>query len=146
VPSQVSMIPQLTNDKKLAELVSLQRGLAATGFRLLKKGGCMVYSTCSFSEDQNEGVVKWLIATCASEAVIVPLSFDCGLSNDGCTSSACSDSRGLIQEGGIPGTVRFFPPKVDRKEGNVSSDTLHGSSKESLYGGGFFLAKIKKLS
>ncbi|KAJ3409010.1 hypothetical protein HDV05_004659 [Chytridiales sp. JEL 0842] len=39
----------------------LQRGLIENGFTLLKPGGVMVYSTCSFSKRQNEQIVQWLL-------------------------------------------------------------------------------------
>ncbi|KAI8919870.1 S-adenosyl-L-methionine-dependent methyltransferase [Powellomyces hirtus] len=40
-----------------AQLWTLQRGLLANGFRLLKPGGILVYATCSFTVRQNEAVV-----------------------------------------------------------------------------------------
>ena len=112
-------ISQLTSEQQLAELVDLQRGLAEAGFLLLKKGGFMVYSTCSFSYEQNEEVVQWLLENYPSEARIVPLEF--------------ADSG--QEEGRIPGTVRLFPNFCrQNKQSNIQ-----------LSGGGFFLAKIRKL-
>lgn len=43
------------------ELRALQVGLIRNGFRLLKPGGTMVYSTCSFDANQNEAVVEDLL-------------------------------------------------------------------------------------
>lgn len=37
------------------ETSDLQKRLIANGFRLLAPGGSMVYSTCSFCREQNEG-------------------------------------------------------------------------------------------
>ena len=42
-------------------LQGLQRALLRSGYRRLKAGGTLVYSTCSFSERQNEDVVRWLL-------------------------------------------------------------------------------------
>jgi len=44
-----------------AHLAELQRGLADSGVRLLRPGGKLVYSTCSFCRSQNEDVVQWLL-------------------------------------------------------------------------------------
>eukprot|EP01127_Copromyxa_protea_P012559 TRINITY_DN3292_c0_g1_i1.p1 TRINITY_DN3292_c0_g1~~TRINITY_DN3292_c0_g1_i1.p1 ORF type:complete len:393 (-),score=79.36 TRINITY_DN3292_c0_g1_i1:122-1300(-) len=43
--------------------VSLQKDMIYNAFRLLKPGGTLVYSTCSFSHNQNEGVIQWLLDT-----------------------------------------------------------------------------------
>ncbi|KAL7523361.1 hypothetical protein ACHAXR_000145, partial [Thalassiosira sp. AJA248-18] len=49
------------DDTNMDELVHLQERLIESGFRLLKRGGTMVYSTCSLSPKQNEQVVHWLL-------------------------------------------------------------------------------------
>ncbi|SPQ93054.1 SAM-dependent MTase RsmB/NOP-type domain-containing protein [Plasmodiophora brassicae] len=46
---------------RLEHLCSLQRRLLANGFRHLKPGGVLVYSTCSFCTAQNEDIVQWLL-------------------------------------------------------------------------------------
>ena len=38
-----------------------QRGLLLSASRLLKPGGVLVYSTCTFAPEENEGVVDWLL-------------------------------------------------------------------------------------
>jgi 16S rRNA (cytosine1407-C5)-methyltransferase len=42
-------------------MVRKQRGLLLSAARLLKPGGVMVYSTCTFAPEENEGVVDWLL-------------------------------------------------------------------------------------
>jgi 16S rRNA C967 or C1407 C5-methylase (RsmB/RsmF family) len=54
-----------------AELTELQRGLILNGFRRLRAGGYMVYSTCSRDPTQNEEVVRWLRETVGAEAELV---------------------------------------------------------------------------
>ncbi|KAI2504291.1 rRNA (cytosine-C5-)-methyltransferase [Fragilaria crotonensis] len=85
---------QLTNEKQLEELVELQRGLLASGYRLLSPGGMLVYSTCSLSSAQNEGVVQWLLDK-ERNACLIPLEFE--------------TKEDFIVQGSIAGTVRFVP-------------------------------------
>ncbi|KAG0585426.1 hypothetical protein KC19_2G010900 [Ceratodon purpureus] len=51
------------NEDRIASITSLQLRLLSNGFRLLNPGGTLVYSTCSFTKDQNEGVVGRFLAT-----------------------------------------------------------------------------------
>lgn len=128
--SKTLSIPVLTNEEELRQLIELQQSLVSTGFRLLKKGGQLVYSTCSLSEDQNEGVVKWLLNEYPSQASVLALSFDRIWRSAG----EKPQQDGIIKEGSVPGTVRFVPQVVDEKDG----------SRQTLSGSGFFLAKIEK--
>ncbi|ORY45129.1 S-adenosyl-L-methionine-dependent methyltransferase [Rhizoclosmatium globosum] len=57
---------------KMDALETLQRGLLSNGYRLLKPGGVLVYSTCSFSRRQNEGVVEWFLKE-NSNATLEPI-------------------------------------------------------------------------
>jgi 16S rRNA C967 or C1407 C5-methylase (RsmB/RsmF family) len=106
----------LTDETQLAGLVDLQKRLIASGFRLLKPGGTLVYSTCSLSADQNENVVQWLLQQ-SRDAFLIPVHFPLAKSK-------------LVAEGSVQGTVRFLP--------NLAQDS------SSLFGGGFFLAKFGK--
>ncbi|KAJ3245249.1 hypothetical protein HDU77_009517, partial [Chytriomyces hyalinus] len=55
---------------KMDILETLQRGLISNGFRLLKPGGILVYSTCSFLKRQNEDIINWFQAANAGCAVL----------------------------------------------------------------------------
>jgi 16S rRNA C967 or C1407 C5-methylase (RsmB/RsmF family) len=46
------------------------------GFRLLRPGGVLVYSTCSKDELQNEEVIKWLQLTEGRRVQVVPIIDD----------------------------------------------------------------------
>jgi 16S rRNA C967 or C1407 C5-methylase (RsmB/RsmF family) len=119
-------IPRLTEPEQLVEVVELQKRLIASGFRLLREGGCMVYSTCSLSEDQNEDVVRWLLSKYPT-ARIVPLKFVESLGR-----------HGRIRQGNLAGTIRFLPQTT-----SCVANKLKPTSGD-LFGGGFFLAKISK--
>lgn len=47
--------------RKIKEMVRKQRGLLLSAARLLKPGGVLVYSTCTFAPEENEGVIDWLL-------------------------------------------------------------------------------------
>lgn len=49
------------SERKIKEMVRKQRGLLLTASRLLKPGGVLVYSTCTFAPEENEGVVDWAL-------------------------------------------------------------------------------------
>jgi 16S rRNA C967 or C1407 C5-methylase (RsmB/RsmF family) len=117
----------LTNKDNLDGLVDLQKRLATNGFRLLRPGGLMIYSTCSFSERQNEEVVKWLLDN-NSNAQIVPVTFRDALPSD------------RVAHGSIKGTLRFLPGRSV-----VYSDDQIAPPMDTLFGDGFYLAKIRKL-
>jgi NOL1/NOP2/sun family putative RNA methylase len=47
--------------RKIKEMARKQRGLLLTAGRLLRPGGVLVYATCTFAPEENEGVVQWLL-------------------------------------------------------------------------------------
>jgi 16S rRNA (cytosine1407-C5)-methyltransferase len=47
--------------RKIREMARKQKGLLLSASRLLKPGGVMVYSTCTFAPEENEGAVDWLM-------------------------------------------------------------------------------------
>ena len=51
------------DESRLADLADLQIALLSSGFRNLRPGGTLVYSTCSFARAQNEVIVSKLLAS-----------------------------------------------------------------------------------
>ena len=61
--------------RKVKEMVRKQRGLIRSAFAALKPGGTLVYSTCSFSVEENERIVDGLL-TAEPEARVETFSVD----------------------------------------------------------------------
>jgi 16S rRNA C967 or C1407 C5-methylase (RsmB/RsmF family) len=49
------------NPHMISKLANQQKKLLLAGWNVLKKGGVLVYSTCSVEPQENEGVVSWLL-------------------------------------------------------------------------------------
>jgi tRNA (cytosine49-C5)-methyltransferase len=62
--------------RKIREMVKKQRGLLLNACRLLKPGGVLVYSTCTFAPEENEGVVNWALKKLEGEFAIEPIEID----------------------------------------------------------------------
>ena len=110
----------LVGPEHLRELESLQRGLLRTGFRLLRPGGKLVYSTCSLTVRQNEAVVTWLLREEPTASLVPVPRFEEALSARlSVRSVAASDAERWeravrssvppLSAGELPGTVRFDP-------------------------------------
>ncbi|MFH1440175.1 MAG: tRNA methyltransferase [Candidatus Woesearchaeota archaeon] len=52
---------KIWNPNMVRRLCGQQRQLLETGFKLLKKGGTLVYSTCTLEPEEDEGVISWLL-------------------------------------------------------------------------------------
>lgn len=52
-----------------------QKKLAAAGAKALKPGGILVYSTCTFSPEENEEVVQWLLEKFPQELQLEEVTF-----------------------------------------------------------------------
>jgi NOL1/NOP2/sun family putative RNA methylase len=55
-------------------LPDLQKKIVLRGFDLLKPGGQMLYSTCTYNPEENEGVVEYLLKN--REATLLPIRLD----------------------------------------------------------------------
>ena len=61
---------------KIKEMARKQKNLILSALRALKPGGTLVYSTCTFAPEENEGVLSWALekldGTAQLEAVKLP--------------------------------------------------------------------------
>ncbi|XP_076828689.1 tRNA (cytosine(72)-C(5))-methyltransferase NSUN6 isoform X2 [Brachyhypopomus gauderio] len=111
----------------------LQRKLFTTAVRLLKKGGVLVYSTCTVTLAENEEQVAWALKTfpCLTLAPQVP-----HLGSQGMLGAALSrDQRQLLQ--------RFRPELAwgGACDGHAPGNLLLKASTDTI---GFFIAKFTK--
>ena len=61
--------------RKIKEMARKQRGLLLHASRLLKPGGTLVYATCTFAPEENEGVVSWLLRKTDGRLSLEPVDF-----------------------------------------------------------------------
>lgn len=76
-------------EKNIPKVVTLQKELIESAWKLLKPGGRLLYSTCSMLPEENEEVVRWFLER-HPDAKLIPL-------------------RGPYDEGFLEGTMRAWP-------------------------------------
>lgn len=73
------------NPKNAKQLSQLQKKIVSAGIKMLKPGGTLVYSTCTYSVEENEGVVDWALKKFKNVKIeaISPdgVSFQSGITN-----------------------------------------------------------------
>lgn len=104
-------------EKAIASLSNIQKQMIIRCYEMLRPGGTMVYSTCTFAPEENEGVIDYLIGKmgCALETIRI----------DGFkTSDTVREWNGRDFHHDVEKSVRIWPHHNDT--------------------GGFFIAKIRK--
>jgi 16S rRNA C967 or C1407 C5-methylase (RsmB/RsmF family) len=90
-----------------ARFATIQRGLLQAGYRCLKPGGRLVYSTCTLAPEENEGAVNWLLARESGAEV---LDWDLpGL----VTHRGLTEWQGERYDGAVARTRRILPQDND---------------------------------
>lgn len=59
------------SEAQLKEIVELQRKILANGYQYVKKGGILLYSTCTVNKEENNANVKWMTENLPLEVVSV---------------------------------------------------------------------------
>ena len=109
--------------RKIKEMRSKQTKLLWAGVQALKPGGTLVYSTCTFSPEENEGVLEKALRTFGDAIEVV----DAGLPR-----------TGPVAEQALPGMTEWrgkaYPDALRRTRRVLPSDLLEG----------FYVARIAK--
>ena len=109
--------------RKIKEMRSKQVKLLWAGIQALKPGGTLLYSTCTFSPEENEGIVSKALKTFGDAIEVV----DAGL-----------PKSGPVADQTVPGLTgwrgKTFPDAVRQTQRVLPSDALEG----------FFVARIAK--
>ncbi len=103
-----------TREKAL--LPELQKKILSRGYLVLRKGGTLLYSTCTYNPEENEGVVSYLLSN--SDAKILPIELDLPI------EPGIDQWKGNRYETELRYAARFYPHRIDSV--------------------GFFMARISK--
>lgn len=105
---------------KVKEMAFKQRKLLYAAFHALKEGGELVYSTCTFSPEENEGVIDWFLNKFKGKVEILPIKIPLANAKEGLTH---------WQE-------KKYLPILRLSRRIIPDDLMEG----------FFIAKLKKIS
>ena len=104
---------------KIKSLVPRQKMLFYSAFQALKPGGVLVYSTCTFAPEENEGILDWALEKFGDRLSIEEIKLP--FSN---------------QMSGLAGwKKKIYPPEVRNAVRILPDEMMEG----------FFVAKIKKV-
>ncbi len=91
---------KLSNAKNISKL---QRGLLNSAFKMLKPKGTLIYSTCTYSVEENEAVVDWFLKK-NQDAKIVDINLN--LSN---LQNGITEYKNKIFNESLRKTIRVIP-------------------------------------
>ena len=110
---------RIWNPSMVRKIASEQRRLISAGFEVLKKGGILVYSTCSLEPEEDEGIIDWFLSE-YPEASLEEINLK-GLKK----GKVITEFEGKKYNQAVKRCLRIWPQDNDTE--------------------GFFVAKIKKL-
>ncbi len=105
--------------RKIKEMVRKQKGILLNACRLVKPQGTVVYSTCTFAPEENEGVINWVLKKMEGAVKIEPIKLA-----DIKTYPALSQWQGKTFDAQIQNCLRILPDEAME---------------------GFFIAKLVKI-
>ncbi len=111
--------------RKIKEMRQKQRGLLLAASRLLKVGGTLVYSTCTFSPEENEESVDWLLKKTKGMMSVKRIDF----SGIRCYPAVLSWGKKTFDKT-ISGVLRVLPD--EKMEGFFVAKILKGGGADSL--------------
>ncbi len=112
--------------KKMKFMVALQKELIRSAFLSLKKGGYLIYSTCTLEPDENEGIISYLKKQYKNSVSIEPISL--------VRSPEFADYRKLTSSGLVEWSGNTYHADVKNAVRVIPGEKMMG----------FFVAKILK--
>ncbi len=103
---------------KIREMVHKQKPLLYSAMQALAPGGVLVYATCTFAPEENEGVIQWALDKFGDAVALEPITLGCTNYTTGLT--------GWEQ--------RTFHPSLTQTRRILPTDDMEG----------FFLARLRK--
>ncbi|MDX1440733.1 MAG: RsmB/NOP family class I SAM-dependent RNA methyltransferase [Rubricoccaceae bacterium] len=95
--------------RKIREMQSKQRKLLFSGIQALKPGGVLVYSTCSFSPEENEIVLSKALKTFGDALEVLPVT----LEGVGCVlQKGLAEWNGRAMNADVRNALRVLPDEV----------------------------------
>lgn len=105
-------------NRKVKEMVGKQKKLMHSAFFALKEGGVLVYSTCTFSPEENEGVIDWFVNKFKGKMEVVPVGIPLPNAEEGLLrwkdkkfSASLKLTRRIVPNKGMSG---FFIAKLKK--------------------------------
>ena len=107
-------------ERKVKEMAHKQKKLLTSAIKSLKEGGILVYSTCTFSPEENEEIINWALNKFKDIIEIVPISIP--IKN--------------IKPGLVEWKGKKFSPSLKLSLRILPNDFMEG----------FYIAKLRKVS
>lgn len=98
--------------RAINRMAAIQRRLIRRGYDLLRPGGTLVYSTCTFAPEENEAVAAVLLAD--TDACLEPVTLPFP------ASPGIKMWQGLTSPEEIAGCVRIYPHQIDSGGGFIA--------------------------
>lgn len=102
----------------LAQCAQLQKEIFESALEMLAPNGQLIYSTCTWSPEENEDIVRWLLEQYALELIDIP------------------KQNGMVEGIGYPETARMYPHRF-KGEGQFVAKFRYkgeGSTKKRKFG------------
>ena len=132
----------------VAECASLQRSIIADIWPALAPGGILIYSTCTFNPEEDEGNVEWIASELGAEVLQIPIDPAWNIRGDlRSTGSSSPDGCGITGNRSLP-CYHFLPGQVRGEGFFLAVLRKHGTPEEiefcGLSAGEVHLSKKKK--
>lgn len=119
------------------EFANIQRGIVSTAINMLKPGGMLLYSTCTFAPEENEGTILHLLKTHQDLRVVKPPMYEGfsggrpeWLGKEYCQYPQLFDGEFSGYEEQLKNCIRIWPHKMNG-EGHFIALLQKGDPEES---------------